>query len=308
MVRPLATLRVTMVPIVPFPFQLAAIDVDDTLLGPEKAISEANRTAVGRLRALGCRVVLASGRRHDGMVRFYSALGLNDFAISCQGARVVHVGTGRILHSAFIGPREAAELLTEGLARGLTVIVWLSQGIYSPVLTPWAEAYLSQTGQDPIGVEDFSVLSRQPAEKIVWVGEPAVLAGAEADARVSYGGRLAVTEARDWCLEFSAREATKAAGLAAIARDANISREAVLAFGDGYNDVSMLRWAGLGVAMAHGHESARSAAHRIGPPGDAGSALARALEGILGPVWNKTGVGLGRGAGGPASASSDSAH
>ncbi len=280
-----------MVPLVPFPFRLAAIDVDDTLVGPEKAISRANRAAVDRLRALGCRVVLASGRRHDGMVRFYAALGLNDFAISCQGARVVHVAEGRLLHAALIAPREAAELLAEGLSRGLTVIVWLSQGIYSPVLTPWAEAYLSQTGQDPINVEDFSVLSRQSAEKIVWVGEPAVLAKAKAGARVRFSARLALTEAHDWCLEFSAREATKAAGLAAIARDGNIPREAVLAFGDGYNDVSMLRWAGLGVAMPHGHDSARSAAHRIGPPGGAGSALARALDEILGPVGNKTGVG-----------------
>ena len=76
-------------------------------------------------------------------------------------------------------------------------------------------------------------------------------------------------------------EASKAAGLAAIARDGNIPREAVLALGDGYNDVSMLSWAGLGIAMAHGHESARSAARQVSPPGDAGTALARALSGIF---------------------------
>jgi hypothetical protein len=225
------------------------------------------------------------------MVRFYSALGLDDFAISCQGARVVHVSTGRRLHSALIAVSEAAELLTEGLARGLTVIVWLSQGIYSPVLTPWAEVYLSQTGQEPVNLEDYSVLSSQAAEKIVWVGEPAVLAQGRAGARVRFSGRLALTEAHDWCLEFSACEATKGAGLAAIARDGNIPREAVLAFGDGYNDVSMLRWAGLGVAMAHGHDWARSAAHQVAPPGDAGSALARALDGILGRGGNKAGGG-----------------
>jgi hypothetical protein len=268
-------------PLIPFPFRLAAIDVDDTLVGPDKAISEANRAAVGRLRSQGCRVVLASGRQHGNLSRICAALGLDDYAISCQGARVEHVRTGRVLHSAIVDPRDSRELLTEGLARRLTVVLWLDHGIYSPELTSWVEPYRSQTGGDPISITAPDALIGQPAEKIVWVGEPSALAVSGAWAQRKYSGRLALTEAHAWCLEFSASDASKAAGLAAIARDGNIPREAVLAFGDGYNDVSMLRWAGLGIAMAHGRDSTRSAAHRVSPPGDAETALARALDEIL---------------------------
>ena len=281
MATPLSYCTVTIRPPTPFPYQLAAIDVDDTLVGPEKTISGENRAAVNRLRSLGCRVVLASGRRHDRMMEFCAALGLDDFAISCQGARVRHVRSGKTLHSALVGPGETSALLAEGLARGLTVVIWLADGIYSPALTPRAVSYYSQTGQDPVSFRARSDLDGQPSEKVVWVGEPAALTEADAAVRERYSGRVALTRANGWCLEFSALEASKAAGLAAIARDGNIPREAVLALGDGYNDVSMLSWAGLGIAMAHGHESARSAARQVSPPGDAGTALARALARIF---------------------------
>ena len=54
----------------PSPYRLAAIDIDDTLTGPDKRVGPANRAAVRRLAAAGCRVVLASGRRHGNMLRY----------------------------------------------------------------------------------------------------------------------------------------------------------------------------------------------------------------------------------------------
>ena len=77
-----------------------------------------------------------------------------------------------MLHSALVDPRETSELLNEGFARGLAVIVWLADGIFSPAHTPWVESYYSQTGEDPISFRAASELCAQAAEKIVWVGEP----------------------------------------------------------------------------------------------------------------------------------------
>ena len=279
---------------VPFPYRLAAVDVDDTLLGPDKAVSPANREAVDQLTALGCRVVLASGRRHANLARLCTALSLDSFAISCQGARVEHIGTGEIIHSAVVDPAYSQAVLYEGVSRGLTVIVWQAAGIFCTAESAWTDAYRSQTGNDAISVRPAAELASQPAEKIVWLGEASALSLMKRSAEVGFGGRLALTQAHDWCLEFSAAGASKGAALAAIARNWHIPRGAVLAFGDGYNDVSMLKWAGLGVAMAHGRDSARLAAHRISPAGDADSALARAVREILLRYPAGTGAPLGR--------------
>ncbi|MBC7804582.1 MAG: HAD hydrolase family protein, partial [Akkermansiaceae bacterium] len=71
----------------PFPFRLAAVDLDDTLLGPDKEISAANYAAVHRLVEAGVHVVLASGRRHENMRRFYKELDLSSgWIVSCNGA------------------------------------------------------------------------------------------------------------------------------------------------------------------------------------------------------------------------------
>ena len=68
-----------------FPYRLAAVDIDDTLVGPDKRVGAANRAAVQQLRGCGCRVVLASGRRHANMLPFHRELGLDDYVVSCQG-------------------------------------------------------------------------------------------------------------------------------------------------------------------------------------------------------------------------------
>jgi hydroxymethylpyrimidine pyrophosphatase-like HAD family hydrolase len=82
-------------------------------------------------------------------------------------------------------------------------------------------------------------------------------------------------------LEFNAPEATKASGVAAVAEHYGIARADVLAFGDSHNDVSMLRWAGLGVAMPHALAEAHAAADFIAPEADPERALAVVIDLLL---------------------------
>jgi hydroxymethylpyrimidine pyrophosphatase-like HAD family hydrolase len=93
--------------------------------------------------------------------------------------------------------------------------------------------------------------------------------------------RLYVVNTEHEMLEFLHPETNKALAAQALAAKLGIEREAVLAFGDGNNDVPLLRWAGMSIAMAHGRESAKSAAKRVSPEGPPGTAVARSLETLL---------------------------
>lgn len=73
----------------------------------------------------------------------------------------------------------------------------------------------------------------------------------------------------------------KGTGVAAAAAALKVPREQVLAFGDGNNDVTTLRWAGLGVAMADAQPAAKAAADLIGPASEPETALARAIHCVL---------------------------
>jgi Cof subfamily protein (haloacid dehalogenase superfamily) len=264
-----------------FPFALAAIDVDATLLGPDGLIGLENRRAVGLLRDMGCRVMLASGRRHANMLPLYEDLGLDEFVVSCQGARVEHSSSGLVLRRACLSPEETFALVAEGMERGHTVLLWLADGVYSQAETRWVDTYRRETGDSPVTITDLSPLARTPAEKVVWVAAPSEIAGAVAEATARWGGRMTVMVTNDWYLEFTASAATKASGVASVAFVLGIPRERVLAFGDGNNDVPLLGWAGLGVAMPHGRPAACRAAGLVGPGGDPESALARAVDSVV---------------------------
>ena len=271
---PLGTIR-------SFPFALAAIDIDDTLPGPDGLIGVENRRAIGLLRDLRCRVMLASGRRHANMLPFCDDLGLDEYVVSCQGARVEHSSSGEVLRRACLSPDETLAVVTAGLERGHTVLLLLADGVYAQAETPWVDTYLRESGDVPVTITNLSALARTPAEKVVWAAAPSEIAGAADEATARYDGPLTVMVTNDWYLEFTASGATKAAGVASVASAIGIPRERVLAFGDGNNDVPLLGWAGLGVAMPHGRPAACRAAGLVGPEGDPESALARAVDSVV---------------------------
>lgn len=264
-----------------FPYRLAAIDIDDTLVGRDKQISPENRAAVHTLQSLGCRVILATGRRHANALSNARLLGIDDFVVSTQGARAEHAGTGEVIHAATLDPADTKTLIGEGLARGFTMLLWLKDEIVARGADRWIEHYYEETHDDPVTLADpLSYLDR-PAEKVVWLEETIDVHAAQVEMAARAAGRYNALMTTNHSLEFTAPKANKDDGVAAVARYYGIPREAVLAFGDGNNDASMLAWAGLGIAMPHGRAAAHAAADLIAPEGDHRSALARGIGEVI---------------------------
>ena len=115
----------------------------------------------------------------------------------------------------------------------------------------------------------------------MWLEETLEVHGAQVEMTLCAGDRFNVVMTTNHSLEFTAPHANKDDGVSAVANYYGIPREAVIAFGDGNNDASMLAWAGLGVAMPHGRASAHAAANIIAPDGDHRSALARGIAEVI---------------------------
>jgi hydroxymethylpyrimidine pyrophosphatase-like HAD family hydrolase len=90
------------------------------------------------------------------------------------------------------------------------------------------------------------------------------------DADVCTYGRFVV--------EFISPGVSKAKAISVVASESGVEQHEVLSFGDEKNDISMLRWAGLGVAMSHANENVKASAALVGPDGDPATALARAID------------------------------
>jgi len=268
-------------------FALAAIDIDDTLVGHDGAISPANAAAVRRLVAIGVRVLLASGRSHANMLPFHRRLGLPAGPIiSAQGAIAQDSDTGAVWFEIAIPAADVAEVTRDGRAHGFAVQQYRPAGIHIETRTRWTDFDQARNAEPHRLVHDLLTSGEggavpDDAAKIIWLGDPGAIDAATAAAHARYEPRLVVTRTDPPYLEFSAPNVTKATALAAVARTLGVAQGDTLAFGDGNNDAAMLAWAGLGVAMPHASPAARAAADRIGPDGDAETALARAVAMVL---------------------------
>ncbi len=265
-----------------FPYRLAACDLDGTLLGPHKEISQANFEAVQRLRDQGVRVVLASGRRHQNSVRFYRELHMDGLMISCSGALVQDPDTEQIRREILFPEALAEELVTRGESYGLTVIYYHREHLFVGVRNLWTDLYESRVGEHAeLFPGDLRELRGEAALKIVWYGEPKKLNAMREGLQDEYRDRLTVLATDAENLEFLAPSANKADALASLADFYQVDRAQTLAFGDGENDAPMLRWAGMGVAVDGSSGVAQAAAKLVGVPGTPEDRFARAVEAVF---------------------------
>jgi len=262
-----------------FPFKLAAIDLDGTLLGPDKTISEQNVAAVGRLSQNGVKVIIASGRRHQNSVRFQRQLQLDGPIIACQGGLIRDGESGNVIEAHFLPQNAAREIVNEAEKNGVQAIYYHLDHLYvAERNNQWLDLYESRVGERAETLPDLNQLDGRRALKIVWYGEPAVLQKIRPEVSVRYRGKVDVLSTESENLEFMTLGINKATALAKVAEQLGVLREQVLTFGDGENDVQMLAWAGMGVAMRHGNPAAIAAAKLISPPGPSETAFARAVD------------------------------
>ena len=266
-----------------FTYRLAAVDLDGTLLGPDKAISEQNAAAVRRLNENGAQVVIASGRRHQNSIRFQRQLQLTGPIIACQGGLIRDGESGNVIEAHFLPQTAAREIASEAGQYGVQPIYYHLDHLYVPELNNrWIDLYESRVGERAEPLPDLSQLDGRRALKIVWYGDPVVLKKVRPEIAARYQGKVDVLSTESENLEFMPRGINKAAALEKVAHEFDVPREQVLAFGDAENDLQMLAWAGMGVAMRHGNPLAIAAARMVSPPGPPETAFARAVEVLLG--------------------------
>ncbi|HMC56240.1 MAG TPA: Cof-type HAD-IIB family hydrolase [Gemmatimonadaceae bacterium] len=268
-------------------FAVAAVDIDDTLVGPDGVISSENASALARLVDVGTLVVLASGRSHANMLPFHRALGLpHGPIISSQGAVVQESDTGAVRFARALPPADVAAITHHGRELGFAVQFYRPSGIHTETRTHWTEYDQRRNAEPHRHVRDLLATgdgSTVPDDvmKVIWLGEPDAITRAVSEAHARHDARLTVIRTDPPYLEFSAPNVTKATALAAVAEAHGASQAEVVAFGDGNNDAAMLAWAGMGVAMPHASAAALAAADRVAPEGDLETALARAVTMVL---------------------------
>src|SRR5689334_6810050 len=123
----------------------AFIDLDDTLLGPDKKISAENRQALGRLHDAGVEVVIASGR-HYRNISALRPLATTGWVVSSNGSVVRHEETGEVLAETYLDASLVLHLGARARAFGLSAIVYHGDGAFLEQPSEWTELYARESG------------------------------------------------------------------------------------------------------------------------------------------------------------------
>ena len=259
-----------------FPYRLAVFDMDDTLLGPDRTLSRENAAALHRLIDHGVEVVIASGRHFTSCAAFESDLGFKGWVISAGGAVVSHAETQEQIYELTVPHDLGLDLFHRARGEGISLIGYHRTGIFCDAPSEWIDLYTRRTHQVPIA--HIPELVATGLQKLIWTFKRERIAELAAQMQREFEGKLYSVCTEHEMLEFLNPSANKACATQALAQKLGIAQEQIIAFGDGNNDVPLLQWAGMSVAMAHGRDSAKKAAKKISPPGDPATAVARSIE------------------------------
>jgi len=240
---------------------LVASDLDGTLLPPSLEFLPKTAAGVERLRAAGVPFVVCTGRMFKSARRVIAELGLTTGPIVCyQGALVADLGTGEWSRHLPISPRLAADVVLAMRALGRHVNVYVGDELYVEQNDDWARSYAEYAEVGLNVVSDLTTVVATPPTKIVVTTDPDDVTRLLPELQARWDGHLYVTRSLPHFIEISDPGATKSAALAYLCERLPASRERTVACGDGWNDVDMMRWAKLGVAVAEASPDVRAAA------------------------------------------------
>ena len=129
--------------------RMAVIDLDDTLLSPDKQISQSNLEALDALRKNSFEIIIASGRHHENIVGFEDRIGRQSWVISSNGAVVRHAQTAVILHELTLTLGQALDVYRYGRERDLTIIGYHNDGVFAEEDSEWTHRYAQGAGWQP---------------------------------------------------------------------------------------------------------------------------------------------------------------
>jgi len=248
---------------------MVAIDLDGTLLRSDKSLSETNARAIAEATNRGVHIVLASARPPRSVREIYHRLGLDTLQINYNGALVHDMPRGRHVRHQPMGADLAGRIIR--YARELDPQVAVSLEILDKWYTDRVDDSLpTETSRrfTPDAVGPIERFLDAPVTKLMLLAPPDRMNRLREAVHARFGRQIEILVSDDYLIQLVDRQVDKAKALEAVADHYGVGREQVMAIGDAPNDLGMIRWAGLGIAMDNGWPELKRVASVIAPSND----------------------------------------
>lgn len=248
-------------------YQMLVLDIDGTLTTSDKTISPATLDALLKLQQKGIYVVLASGRPTAGVLPYAKELRLQEFGnyiLSFNGARILNLKSNEIIYDKTLPESVIPLLYEEAVSSHTGLISYEGDGVIAATPIDHYMEYEARINRIPIKeVPDFPSYITFPVNKCLMTGEPEHLISVEKRLKERFHGLLNIYRSEPYFLEIMPQNIDKAASLHRLLNSLGLTQEQMICCGDGFNDLSMIEFAGLGVAMANAQDIVKESADFI---------------------------------------------
>ncbi len=245
-------------------------------MGEDRRIAPSVREALAQAQREGVTVTLATGRMFSATLPFAHYLGITAPLICYQGGWIQAPDDPRPRWRKPLPQTIARRVLERGVQQGWHAVLYADGAIFLREQREAPAFYDALLGEDWEIVDEWEkVLRRRSVDKVLFVAVPEAIPTMTEQLREVVGNAASVVRSHARFVEVIPAGVDKGRGLAWLASSLDIPREAVMAIGDRENDLPMLRWAGLGVAMGNAPTHVKAAADWIAPPlAENGAAIA----------------------------------
>lgn len=266
-------------------YQLLALDLDGTTLQDDHQLNPTIKSVIDKIKS-HYSVMIVTGRHHTAAKPYYDELGLDTPILCCNGTYLYDYKNEKVLFHNGISKVKAQTFLALAHQYQLKMVIYTKEAMtysladpieYMQPLEVWAKTYPKDLQPNIYQVESFEPLVEQ--SDYIW---KFVVQG-EQDKLKAFLSLPFIVDNFDgaWSAEnridLAAKGNTKGNALANYAESIGISAEHIIAAGDNFNDVSMLSFSGIGIAMQHAHDDVKAWANVITKTDNQGDGLAKLI-------------------------------
>ena len=249
-------------------YQMLVLDLDGTLTNSRKELTEPTRKALIEIQEAGKKVVLASGRPINGVWPLAEKLELERFGgymLSFNGGRITQCSTGEVVYNRVL-PQEVIRPIFDIVKGypGADIISYDDERILSGIqVNEYTEKESFINSMEVVPVDDLPSYLNFPVNKLLIPGEPSILEEIIPVLQKKYHSLLNIYRSEPYFLEIMPQKIDKAYSLQKLLSSLGLTADEMICCGDGYNDISMIEYAGLGVAMENAQPIVKESANFI---------------------------------------------
>jgi Cof subfamily protein (haloacid dehalogenase superfamily) len=256
--------------------RLLVLDIDGTIVGESNEIEPAVLEAIKAVQAKGIQVAIATGRMYRSALRFYEAIGSTLPLMTYQGALIKEPSTGKVLRHWAVSRQSALQLLDyfeQMESKHLTSIhFYINDQLYVREITPETELYAQRSVVEPIAVGDLRQFlledeTREPTKILALSHNSDVIDRLLTSLRQRYTpAELYFTKSVATFFEAANPSVNKGVAVRYLAEEIlGLQAANVMTIGDNFNDLEMIEYAAIGIAMGNAPSEVQSVAHWVAP-------------------------------------------